>query len=78
MGRHADRAHPGAAAPVGNGERLVQVEVAHVGTNRGGARQAHLRVHVGAVHVHLPAVRVNDVADLTDPVFEHAVRATDT
>jgi hypothetical protein len=39
-----------------------------------GLRQADLRVHVGAVHVHLPAVGVDDLADLDDGFLEHAVR----
>ena len=47
---------PGPPPPCGIAERLVQVQVADVGADRGRARQADLRVHVGAVHVHLAAV----------------------
>ena len=39
-----------------------------------GPAQADHRVHVRAVHVHLPAVLVDDVADLDDRFLEHAVR----
>ena len=39
-----------------------------------GPAQADLRVHVRAVHVDLAAVRVNDLADVLDAFFEHAVR----
>ena len=70
----ANRAHAGSAAAVRNGERLVQVQVAHVGADGGRARQPDLRVHVRAVHVDLSAVLMNDRADLLDRVFEHAVR----
>ena len=52
----------------------MQVEVADVGAELAGPGQADLRVQVGAVHVDLPAVLVDDAADLLDPVLEHAVR----
>jgi hypothetical protein len=39
-----------------------------------GTGQPDLRVHIGAVHVHLPAVLVDDVADGADAVLEDAVR----
>ena len=56
----ADRAHARAAAAVRDAEGLVQVEVADVGAELGGPGQADQRVHVGAVHVDLPAVLVDD------------------
>jgi hypothetical protein len=74
MLRHSDRTHAGAAAPVRNRERLVQVQVADVSANRRRAGQADLGVHVGAVHVHLAAVLMDDGAHVDDGVFEHAVR----
>jgi len=40
--------------------------------HRGG--EAHEGVHVGAVHVHLPAVGVDDVAKLRDASLEDTVR----
>mmetsp|Transcript_26413 Transcript_26413/g.67196 ORF Transcript_26413/g.67196 Transcript_26413/m.67196 type:complete len:1036 (+) Transcript_26413:699-3806(+) len=69
----ADGAHAGAAAAVRDAERLVQVEVAHVGADDAGRGQPHLRVHVGAVHVHLAAVLVDDAADLVHPLLVHSV-----
>ncbi len=62
----ADRAHAGTAAAVRDAERLVQIEVADVGADVAGAAEADLRVHVGAVHVDLPAVLVDDLDDLLD------------
>ena len=75
--RHGDRPHARAAAAVRNRERLVQVQVADVGADRRRARQPDLRVHVRAVHVDLPAVLVDDRADLLDVLLEHAVASTD-
>ena len=77
MRRDADRPHARAAAAVRNAEGLVQVEVADVGAEVARAAQADLRVHVGAVHIDLAAVRVDDLADLADVLLEHAVRARD-
>ena len=69
----ADRAHARAAAAVGDAEGLVQVEVADVGADVAGAAEADLRVHVGAVHVDLAAVLVDDLADFLDGFLEDAV-----
>jgi hypothetical protein len=57
---HADGAHAGTAAAVRDGEGLVQVQVADVRADVAGAAQADLGVHVGAVHVDLTAVAVDD------------------
>ena len=62
--RHADRAHARAAAAVRDAEGLVQVQVADVGADVAGAAEADLGVEVGAVHVDLAAVGVDDLADL--------------
>ena len=70
----ADRSHARATAAVRDRKRLVQIQMADVGADRGRARQPDLRVHVGAVHVNLTAVLVDDVADLADVVLEDAVR----
>ena len=78
MLRHADRAHARAAAAVRNAERLVQVEVADVGADVARAAQADLRVHVRAVHVHLPAVLVHDLADVLDRPPRRRRASTDT
>ena len=70
----ANRPHARPAAAVRDGERLVQVQVADVGADRRRAGQAHLRVHVRAVHVHLAAVRVDRGADVLDVLLVDAVR----
>ena len=64
MLRDADRAHARAAAAVRDAERLVQVEVADVGADVARPAEPDHRVHVRAVHVDLPAVLVDDRADL--------------
>ncbi len=69
----ADGAHAGAAAAVRDGEGFVEVEVADVGADVAGAAEADLGVHVGAVHVDLAAVVVDDAADFLDGFFEDAV-----
>ena len=68
-----DRSHSGAAAAMRDAERLVQVQVADVGTVVAGPADADLCVHVRAVEVDLPAVVVDDGADLADRLLEHAV-----
>ncbi|TFB01085.1 hypothetical protein CCMA1212_006819 [Trichoderma ghanense] len=55
-----------AATAVRDTERLVQVEVADVGTQGAGRSEPDLGVHVGAVHVDEAAVLVNNVAHLAD------------
>ena len=71
---HADRADAGTAAAVRDAERLVQVQVRHVGAELAGPRDADERVEVRAVEVHLAAVVVHERADLADLLLEHAVR----
>ena len=51
----------------------MQVQVADVGAVVARPAQADLRVQVGAVQVDLPAVAVDDGADLADARLEHAV-----
>ena len=74
MRAHADRADARPAAAVRDAERLVQVQVRHVGAELARLREADERVEVRAVEVHLAAVLVHDLADLADRVLEHAVR----
>ena len=52
----------------------MQVEVTDVRADRRGTRQPDLSIHVGAVHVYLTAVLVDDGADVADLLLEHAVR----
>ena len=72
--RDADGPHARASPAVWNRERLVQVQVAHVGADRRRAGEPDLRVHVRAVHVDLAAVLVDDGADLADRFLVDAVR----
>ena len=74
MRAHADRTDARAATAVRDAERLVQVQVRHVGAELAGPRDADERVEVRAVEVHLAAVLVHDRADLADLLLEHAVR----
>mmetsp|Transcript_25440 Transcript_25440/g.63819 ORF Transcript_25440/g.63819 Transcript_25440/m.63819 type:complete len:610 (+) Transcript_25440:1381-3210(+) len=73
MGAHTDRTHTGTAAAVRNAEGLVQVQMAHVGADVARAGERNLRVHVGAVQVHLATVLVNDLAHLFDARLEDAM-----
>ena len=52
---HRDRADAGAAAAVRDAERLVQVQVRHVGAELARLGEADQRVEVGAVDVDLAA-----------------------
>ena len=74
MRLHRARADARAAAAVRDAEGLVQVEVRDVRAPLAGLGDADQGVHVGAVGVHLAAVRVDDLADLDDVFLEHAVR----
>ena len=69
-----DRTHAGAAATMRNRKCLVQIDVTDIGANGSGTGQSDLRIHVGAVHVHLSAVFVHDRTDLANFFFEHAMR----
>ena len=74
MLRHADRPHARPAAAVRNAEGLVQIQMADIRADIAGPVKPDLRIHVRAVHVNLPAVLVDDLADLLDRFFEHAMR----
>ena len=74
MRRDGDRPHPGTAATMRDAERLVQVEMAHVGADVARSAEADHGVHVGAVQVDLAARRMHDVADVANSFLEHAVR----
>ena len=69
----ADWPHAGATASMRNAKCFVQVDVANVSAEFARPAQTHLSVQVGTVHIHLPAVLVDDRADLFDRLFEYAV-----
>ena len=74
MFRYADRPHAGPAAAVRNTESFVQIQMAHVCTDKSGRGQPDLRVHVRAIHINLTAVHMNDAADFLDGLLKYAVR----
>mmetsp|Transcript_2617 Transcript_2617/g.7893 ORF Transcript_2617/g.7893 Transcript_2617/m.7893 type:complete len:987 (-) Transcript_2617:315-3275(-) len=69
VGLDADGSHSWTASSVGDAERLVQVQVAHVSSDDARRREADLGVHIGAIHVHLTAVLVDDPADLVGAIL---------
>ena len=75
--RHADGTDARTAAAVGDAEGFMEVEVADIGSDVAGTGEADLGVHVGAVHVNLAAVGVDDLADIDDGFLEDAVGGSD-
>src|SRR5215468_7241097 len=73
MPGHANWPHSRTAAAVRNAKGLVEIEMANVGPKIARTAKTDLRVHVGPIHVDLPAMRVNDFADLSNGLFENAV-----
>ena len=73
VGTQADRPHPRTSSAMGNAEGFVQVHVRDVGANVGGRGQTDLSVQIGAIHIDLSAVRMHDLADLANALFEHAM-----
>ena len=73
MGFQANRTYARTAAAVRDTEGFVQVHVQHVRTDFGRLHDADLGVEVGAVHVNLSAVFVDNAADVADAFFVHAV-----
>lgn len=57
-----------------DGEGLVEVEVAHISTEEARGGPAHLGIHVGAVHINLPAALVHDLDAIDNRVLVHAMR----
>ncbi len=70
----ADRPDAGAAAAMGNAEGLVQIHVADIGADVAGPGQPDQRIEIGAVEIDLPAMGVDDGADVPGTFLEHAVR----
>ena len=68
---HTDGADTGSTTPMGDAERLVQIEVTDVGAEGARAAQADLGIEVGPIQIHLAAMVVNQAADLTDAGLEH-------
>ena len=66
MRPHSHRADTGAASAVRDAESLVEVQVRDIRAEQTGAGDPHESVEVGAVHINLPAVAMDDVADFTN------------
>jgi hypothetical protein len=52
----------------------MQVQVADISTYEARTCQPYLGVHIRTVHVHLSAMRMNDVHDFPYPFLEHPMR----
>ena len=74
MFRHANGADAGTAPAMRHGKGFMEIQMADVCADAAGAGEAHLGIHVGSVHVHLAAVGMDDVAELSDGLFIDAVR----
>jgi hypothetical protein len=55
-------------------ERLVEVQMADIRPDIRRAAQSDLRIQVGAIHVNLAAMGVDDFTNLFDGFFKNAVR----
>src|SRR4051812_13155244 len=75
MRSHADWPDSGTASAVRDAKSLVQIQMTNVGAIITGAAKPHLRVHVGAIQINLPAVSVHNFADLADGRLEYTVGA---
>ena len=71
MSRHTDRAHPWTTTAVGNAKRFVQMQVANIGTEGSGSRETHLRIEIGAIEIHLTAMVMDHLTDMTNPGFKY-------
>src|SRR2546427_12951884 len=73
MASPEDRPGPRAAAAMRHAEGLVQMKKANARADITRPAETHLRVHVGAIHIDLPAVLMNDFANIADGLFEDAM-----
>ena len=71
---HTNRAHARTAAAVWNRKSFVQVQMRNDRTEFARFGQPDLRIHVRAVHVHLPTELMHDVANFHNILLEYAVR----
>ena len=73
MSLDADRSHAWSAATVRNAKRLMQIQVRNIAPVVAGAREANLRVEIGAVDIHLAASRVHKLTKFANPFFKDAM-----
>src|SRR3982751_6762021 len=72
---HANRADAGTASTMRDTKSFVQIEVANVRAVIAGAAKTDLCVHIGAIQINLPAMRMHDLTDLPDGRLKDSVRA---
>ena len=48
---------------MGDTECLMQIQMAHIRADVPGPTEPHLRIQVGAIHIDLPAVCMDDLTD---------------
>lgn len=65
----SDGAHSWTTSSVRDGESLVKVEMAYVCSEVAWRSEADLSVHVGAVHVDLSSIFMDDVDHFSDSVL---------
>src|SRR3989338_759063 len=70
---HTDRPHAGATPSMGDAKGFMEIEMTDIRPKIAGTAKPHLGIHVGAVHVNLPAIVMNDFADFHDPFLKNSV-----
>ena len=74
MRQHPNRAHARAAAAMRNGKRFVQIDVGDIRSDLGRPADADQRVEIRAVHVDLPTMVMNNLANIPHPFLKDTVR----
>src|SRR5690606_37844340 len=70
---HSNRPHARPTATVRNTEGLVQVQVADISPNITRATEPNLGIHVGPIHIDLPAMIMHNAAQFNNAFFKDAV-----
>ena len=73
MPGHADRSHARPPSAMRNAKGLVQTQMADIRADHRRRGQPHLRVQIGAIHMHLPTPLVDHLADVADRCLENAM-----
>ena len=73
VGLDPNGTHARSAATVGDGERLVKVDMAHVGPEVSRPAQSNLGIEICAVEVHLSPMGVSNRRDALDGLLEDPV-----
>ncbi len=70
---NTNRTDAWSATTVGDGERLMQIQMAHVSTDCGRTCESDLRIHIRAIHIYQTAVCVDNRTNLFDGLFKDPV-----